>query len=81
MPGKKRSYTKEDFETVLDLWDTSSKQEIADKLGITTQQVAYLASQINKCGYKLPRKHVTGIRQALIKEMLAERGLIKKKKK
>ena len=49
-------WTKENIKTVLQLWDTLSKEEIAEKIGCEASQVAYIAAQVRKEGYHLQKK-------------------------
>lgn len=55
-----------------DLWKMKSAQQIADEMGITRTQVAYVAYRIRKAGYELPHKRLNGYWDTLIKEALGE---------
>lgn len=72
-----KSWTKNDISTVLDLWETTSNRDLANKLGVKPQQLQYMRMQISKAGYDLPRKRVVGVSQGLIKDVLREKGYMK----
>ncbi|MCK5017882.1 MAG: hypothetical protein KAS32_12535 [Candidatus Peribacteraceae bacterium] len=75
-------YTKEEIRKVLKIWEKSSVQDIADELGVTTNQVQYLASQIRKAGVDLPKKKRVGHFQKLILEIAEEeKEKVKKRKR
>lgn len=81
MIKRNREYTKSDFKKVLELWATSSTQEIADVLSkngtnCKPNQVTYIAGVIRKAGFKLPKKEIHGQSQKLAREVLEEMGLI-----
>lgn len=68
-----KGYTKEEIKAVISLWKNKSTADIATELGFEKkQQVAYLATQIRKCGYKLPRKTHHGRLRGLIAEVISE---------
>ena len=69
-------WTKEDIATLATLWETSTKEEIANKIGITPSQVGSMVARFKKVGYKLPRKHSnTGVNEAFLIETLQELGI------
>lgn len=72
----KHMFTKKDILAVVDLWEKKGTQEIADEMGLTKNQIVYLAVQIRNSGYKLPKKKKNGYIQSLVKEALKERNLI-----
>lgn len=65
-------FTKKEIRTVIELWNENSTDNIAERLGISKNQVVYLAGHIRKAGYKLPRKTIIGRTQSLIKEVINE---------
>lgn len=71
-----RSYTKEDYKTIIRLWEEQNLQEISEKTGFSPLQVNYLAMQIRKAGYKLPRKKINRKSLVLVKEALQDLKLI-----
>lgn len=66
------SWTKEDIKKIIKLWSSKSTIDLAKDIGIDPAQVSYLAGQIRKSGYKLPRKTVKGQLQTLIKDVISE---------
>lgn len=44
------------LETILDMWDTSSVQQIGNKLGITKQRVCQHVFDLRKKGLNIPNK-------------------------
>ena len=73
---KMKMFTKDEIIKTIKLWDSKTTTEIAEDLNRPTASIAYLASQIKKAGYILPKKHKAGITQCLIKETLKELRLI-----
>ena len=57
---KSHMWTKEDIKTLATLWETASKEEIAEKLNITSGQVGSMAQRFKKVGFALPRKRRSG---------------------
>lgn len=77
-PNQPRNYesnTKDIIRKLIDLWETKSTRDIAEELGVELGRVSYLATQIRKEGYDLPRKYIRGVTRKLIKEVLAERSV------
>lgn len=69
---EKKEFTKEEIKAVARLWKESSTSDIAKELKITVAQVVYLATQIRKAGFKLPKKRRNGVNQFLVKEAMGE---------
>jgi len=74
---QRKSWTKKDIAAVLDLWETKTKAEIAEQLDVKMWQLTYLIKEIEKAGYKIPKKKQHHQTQILIKEVLKARKLIK----
>jgi len=69
-----KMWTKEEINTVLNLWETDSKEEIAVKLGRNINSINNMANQIRAIDKRaLPRKHRKGQVGSLIREVLASR--------
>lgn len=75
--AEKKQFTKSEIALVLELWNDKDTAEIAKELGRTTATISYIATQIRKSGYDLPRKHKRGTLRLLIGEVLKEKRLIK----
>ena len=65
-------WVKEEIKTVMTQWDTKTKQELAEELGRTTEQISYIVMHIRKAGYDLPKKYKAGVIQNLIKECITD---------
>jgi len=65
-------WTKEQVRIVATQWVSATKEEIAKKLGVRTDQVNYIISQMRKAGFYLPKKHKKSELQSLLKECLKE---------
>jgi len=72
----KKYFTKEDIKTVIELWNTKTKEEIAEQLGRSVYSITYISSAIRKAGYDLPRKSIKHERGQFIKRILKEEGYI-----
>lgn len=70
-------WTKEEIKQLLTMWESCTKQELAEKLGREIHQVAAMAARIRQAGYHLPKKTVKGIYGNLINESLEELKLKK----
>ena len=68
-------WTKHEIETVLDLWNTKSVEEIATELGRTNPQIVYIAKSMRNEGIELPLKKRKGVTSHLIKEIIRERKI------
>lgn len=66
------NFTKDQIREVMNLWETKSTDEIAEKLGLNKGAISYLANVIRKEGYRLPKKHKIGILRALVKDVIQE---------
>ena len=65
-------WTKEEIKAVNELWKTATTAEICEKLNVDYMQLSYMVQQMRKAGMDLPKKHVKGNLQGLIKEVMAE---------
>lgn len=70
--GVKHSWTKEDIKKIIKLWSSKTTKDLADEIGVSTGQIGYIAMNIRKSGYKLPRKTVKGQLRTLIGEVIEE---------
>lgn len=68
--------THNDITKVLKLWDNKTTAEIALEIGKPQNTVTYIAMQIRKAGYKLPRKRTGGQTMLMVKEVLKNLNLI-----
>ncbi len=68
-------WTKTEFETVIDLWDTHSVPEIAKKLGIEVGKITGAVSALRKNGIKLASKDNKSRIVDIIKEIKKERNI------
>lgn len=66
-------WTKTEFETVIDLWDTHSVPEIAKKLGIKAGKITGAVYILRKNGIKLANKDNKSRVVDIIKEIKKER--------
>jgi predicted phage-related endonuclease len=76
MPKINRSFTKDEINMVIDLWETKTLGEMAEALGRSIPSVTYIAQRIRKAGFNLSIKHVKGKNDSLVKTVLRERNLI-----
>ena len=70
--AQKHMWTKEQINVVKTQWNTKTATEICNELNIQYQQLAYIVKQMRLAGFNLPRKHVQGNLQSLLKECLLE---------
>lgn len=75
--AEKTQFTKQHIASVIDLWEKKDLQEIADELNIRRDQVQYLAHQIRRAGFNLPKKRMKSKQLSLIREVLLEKRLIR----
>jgi len=69
----RKAWTKEDIKLVLRLWEETTTEELAEKLGVSHATVYYIAKEIRKVNPKLiPKKSRKGVLQGLIREVLAK---------
>lgn len=73
--NQRRYWTKDEIATVIDLWQSSSLDDIALKLQRERKHIVYIAAQIRKAGYQLPKKRINGKLKSLISEVLLEKRL------
>ena len=65
-------WTKDKIKTVLQLWESKTKEELSDELACGTQHIDYIAHRIRKCGYSLTKKTQRETLDKLIQESIAE---------
>ena len=65
-------WTKEEIKKFIKLWDSCTKDELAEELGINRSQVGSMAGRLRKAGLELTRKSRHGEVAILIKEVIAE---------
>jgi len=75
MKKTKHMFTKQEAKSLFTLWNTNSKEEIAEKLGLTLDQVSYLAGQMKLTGFKLSRKHQKGHLRVMLTELKNEMNI------
>lgn len=71
--SSRANFTKENIREVMDLWESKTTDQIAEKLGVNRNSITYIANIIRKEGVRLPKKHRVGYIRGLIKEVIAER--------
>ena len=74
---KSHMWTKEDIKTVVSLWETTTKGDLANKLGINESQLNTMVMRMRKAGLKLPHKRKNGQAEAFLLATLKELKLIK----
>lgn len=66
-------WTKEEIRILITQWETKTREEIAEMLDCSPQQITSMAGRIRtQTGFKLPRKHQVGVLGGLIKEVIDE---------
>jgi len=77
--AEKKSYmwTKENIRVLVNIWEKSTVEEIADKLDVDKRKVTYMANVIRKQGYPLSRKHVKSRAKIMIDEVMSELNINK----
>lgn len=65
-------WTKDDVKTVAKLWNSATVKELCDKLNVEYQQLNYIAKEMRKAGFDLPKKHSKGYVNSLLKEVYNE---------
>lgn len=70
--NKAHMWTKEEIKKFIKLWDSCTKDELAEELGISRAQVGSMAGRIRKTGFFLSKKSNRGIVGALILEAIKE---------
>lgn len=72
-PGtSSKMWTKDELKVVLTQWNSKTTAQLAEELGVNTQQIMYIAAQARKLGYDLPKKHKAGVIQNLLREVITE---------
>jgi hypothetical protein len=69
---KYTQWTADDIKKVITVWQTKTTKELAVELNKTTEEVNYIAAQIRKSGYDLPRKRKKGYIQPLIVSVISK---------
>ena len=69
---KSHQWTKVELQKIIEVWDTSTLEDMCDMFDISRNQLGYICRQLRLNGVKLSRKHQKGIVQGLIKEIVAE---------
>ena len=65
-------WTKDELKQVIRLWDSKTKMELAAEIGVTKENLNYIATQLRNAGVKLARKSTRGYLQGLIHEAVKE---------
>lgn len=68
----KHQFTKQEARILLTLWDRATKEEIAEKLNLRSEQIGYLAREMNKVGFELSKKRKVGQLRTMLKELKKE---------
>lgn len=70
--NKGHQWNKEEIKRLITLWETKNAAELAEEMNLSIPQVMYMANQIRKEGYKLPKHNKIGEVRNLIKEVISE---------
>lgn len=70
-------WTKDELKKIINMWDSSSMEEILEETGLTRSQISSIRYGLKKAGYVLTAKKAKGYRQLLVTEVLRELKLIK----
>lgn len=70
-----KMWTKGDISKLLDMWESSTIQQLMEATNATKNQISYARMALEKAGYSLPKKHKRGVMNSLILEVLKEKGL------
>ncbi len=62
-------WTRAQLNDVITLWDSETVQALADRIGVTKNQVQQIATRFRKMGVKLARKRQNGYLETLMKEV------------
>lgn len=66
-------WTKKDIREVIELWETMTPTELAEKIGCTESGVIFMAYQLRKEGFPLARrKRKNGVIRKLVREVISE---------
>lgn len=72
MTNNSHMWKKDEIKKILELWNTMNVVELAKEFNVNKQQLGYIVIQMRKAGFTLPKKHMNGKLQSLLKEVLAE---------
>ena len=75
---ERHEWTKQEVMLLIQLWDNETIAGMAEKIGVTTNQIKAMAAICRKQGAMLSAKYVRGQRQAIVREALLELKIIKK---
>lgn len=67
-----KMWTKDEVRRLLDMWESTSVQEIADELERTRPQIIAMASKMRKVGFRIPHKHRRDYLNHMLEEVLRE---------
>jgi hypothetical protein len=70
--SKYKLWTKDEVKKLIDLWEHSTVAEVCKALKRNKGQVLYMALQIRKSGYNLPKKIYPRRTNGMVKEVLRE---------
>lgn len=65
-------WTKDEIKKILNLWEDSTMEEMAEKLGVNRQQLDYIVTSMRKAGFVLSKKHKRGQLSVMLQEVLNE---------
>jgi hypothetical protein len=66
------SWTKDEIRSVAKLWETVTSRELCDRISINYQQLLYIAREMRKVGFVLPKKSKIGYVRNLLLEVKEE---------
>lgn len=69
---KRLSITKDMITKFKELWQSKGAKELAEELGISQQQVSYIAHEVRRAGFDLPKKRIPGQLRTLISEVFSQ---------
>lgn len=72
---EKHMWTKDEISLVIKLWSSESVHTLAKKLGVNYQQLNYIAKELRKNGFPMPKKHSKGQIGSLIAELKREHNI------
>lgn len=76
MKVEKRFFTKDEIRIILKTWESKTIKELSEELGRSTTSISYIANRVRKAGFHLPKKRINDTVDSMVKEVLAEEGLI-----
>lgn len=68
-------WTKDEIRTLVEIWESSTLEEISEKMGVDIPRIKALAARLRKFGWPLAQKHKRGVSGNLIREVAAELGI------